>query len=97
MRTLMTELFFGNLNPQNQRIKHGSDYEATEQRIVSLEDKLTKTLDDEQKRTFKLYAENIAEQGEVDLLETFITGFRCGMRLAYEAMDENDGDFTGIP
>ena len=42
-----------------------------------------------------LNAEN--EIGSTLALENFILGFRLGMRLAIESLDEDDGSLTAIP
>ena len=42
-----------------------------------------------------LNAEN--EIGSTLALENFILGFRLGMCLAVEAMDEDDGSLTALP
>ena len=42
-----------------------------------------------------LNAEN--EIGSTLALENFILGFRLGMRLAIESLDEDDGSLTALP
>ena len=42
-----------------------------------------------------LNAEN--EIGSTLALENFILGFRLGMRVAIEALDEDDGSLTALP
>ena len=61
------------------------------------EEKLTALLEGEEKTMLLrlLNAEN--EIGSTLALENFILGFRLGMRVAIEALDEDDGSLTALP
>ena len=61
------------------------------------EEKLTALLEGEEKTMLLrlLNAEN--EIGSTLALENFILGFRLGMRLAIESLDEDDGSLTALP
>ena len=66
-------------------------------RAEQCEEKLTVLLEGEEKTMLLrlLNAEN--EISSTLALENFILGFRLGMRLAVEAMDEDDGSLTALP
>ena len=97
MRDTLENLYFGKITPNEQDITPGSVLADAMDRAEQCEEKLTVLLEGEEKTMLLrlLNAEN--EISSTLALENFILGFRLGMRLAVEAMDEDDGSLTALP
>ena len=97
MRKTLEELFYGNLTPNEQQIPPDSPLQQAMDQAEECEEKLTALLEGEEKTMLLrlLNAEN--EIGSTLALENFILGFRLGMRLAIESLDEDDGSLTALP
>ena len=91
MRDTLEDLYFGKITPNEQNITPGSVLADAMARAEQYEEKLTTLLEGEEKTMLLrlLNAEN--EIGSTLALENFILGFRLGMRLAIESLDEDDG------
>ena len=97
MRDTLENLHFGKITPNEQDITPGSVLADAMDRAEQCEEKLTALLEGEEKTMLLrlLNAEN--EIGSTLALENFILGFRLGMRVAIEALDEDDGSLTALP
>ena len=97
MRNTLEDLYFGKITPNEQDITQGSVLADAMDRAEQCEEKLTTLLEGEEKTMLLrlLNAEN--EIGSTLALENFILSFRLGMRLAIEALDEDDGSLTALP
>ena len=97
MRKTLEELFYGNLTTNEQQITPDSPLQQAMDQAEEYEEKLSALLEGEEKTMLLrlLNAEN--EIGSTLALENFILGFRLGMRLAVEALDEDDGSLTALP
>ena len=94
MRDTLENLYFGNITPNEQDITPGSVLADAIDRAEQCEEKLTTLLEGEEKTLLLqlLNAEN--EINSTMALENFILGFRLGMRLAIEALAEDNGNLT---
>ena len=97
MRKTLEDLFYGNLTPNEQQIILDSPLQQAMDQAEEYEEKLSALLEGEEKTMLLrlLNAEN--EIGSTLALENFILGFRLGMRVAIEALDEDDGSLTALP
>ena len=97
MRKTLEELFYGNLTPNEQQITPDSPLQQAMDQAEEYEEKLSALLEGEEKTMLLrlLTAEN--EIGSTLALENFILGFRLGMRLAIESLDEDDGSLSALP
>ena len=94
MRDTLENLYFGNITPNEQDITPGSILADAIDRAEQCEEKLTTLLEGEEK-TLLLQLLNVENEiNSTMALENFILGFRLGMRLAIEALDEDDGNLT---
>ena len=91
-RDTLEDLYFGNITPNEQDITPGSVLADAMDRAEQCEEKLTALLEGEEKTLLLrlLNAEN--EICSTMALENFILGFRLGMRIAIESLDEDDGN-----
>ena len=84
-------LYFGNITPNDQIVKSGTALKKAMEQSAECEEKLTALLEDKEKALLLrlINAEN--EIGSTMALENFILGFRLGVRMILEALDEDDG------
>ena len=94
MRDTLENLYFGNITPNEQDITPGSVLADAIDRAEQCKEKFTTLLEGEEKTLLLqlLNAEN--EISSTMALENFILGFRLGMRIAIESLDEDDGSLT---
>ena len=92
MRNTLEDLYFGNISPNTQDMAPDSELKRAVDRVARYESQLTEQLNEtEQAILTKL----ISSQHEIDSItarENFILGFRPGVRIMAECMDDNDGD-----
>ena len=91
MRDTLENLYFGNITPNDQIVKSGTALKKAMEQSAECEEKLTALLEDKEKTLLLrlINAEN--EIGSTMALENFILGFRLGVRMILEALDEDDG------
>ena len=94
MRDTLEDLYFGKITPNEQDITPGSILADAMDRAEQCEEKLTALLEREEKTLLLrlLNAEN--EISSTMALENFVLGFRLGMRMTIEALDEDNGNLT---
>ena len=92
MRKTLEDLYYGNITPNEQDMTTGSELKRAVDRVARYESQLTEQLGEtEQTILTKL----ISSQHEIDSItarENFILGFRLGVRMMAECLDDNDGD-----
>jgi len=92
MRKVLEDFYYGNITPNEKEMRPGSELQRAVSTVAQCESQLTEALDEAQQA---LLAELVKAQHEIDGItaaENFILGFRLGVRLMAECMDENDGD-----
>ena len=92
MRKILEDLYFGNIVPYEKRITADSELRHLVKRAADCETRLVEQLNDAEKQTLDTL---ISTQHEIDSTmarEYFILGFRLGVRLMAECMDEDDGE-----
>lgn len=94
MRKILEDLYFGNIVPYEKRIAADSELRHLVKCAADCECRLAEQLNDAEKQTLDTL---IGIQHEIDgtmAREYFILGFRLGVRLMTECMDEDDGELT---
>ena len=92
MRKTLEDLYFGNITPHAQDMAAGSELKQAVARVAHYENQLTEQLDETGQT---ILTKLIRSQHEIDGItarENFILGFRMGVRLMMECMDDDDGD-----
>ena len=92
MRKLLEDLYFGNIVPYEKRITADSELRHLVKRAADCETRLAEQVNDAEKQILDTL---ISTQHEIDSTmarEYFILGFRLGVRLMTECMDEDDGE-----
>ena len=92
MRKTLEDLYYGNITPNEQDMAAGSELKRAVDRVARYESQLTEQLDEAGQM---ILTKLIRSQHEIDSItarENFILGFRLGVRIMAECMDDNDGD-----
>ena len=90
MKRTLVDLWYGNIDPQEQAQANPQVPDLLKL-LERNHDALSKTLNDDQKELLEKYQSCADEISGFCERDSFIYGFRLGMRLAIEALtDEND-------
>ena len=92
MRNTLEDLYYGSITPVKQRIIPDSELKRAMDRVARFESQLTERLDEDGQTILAKLMESQDEADSITALENFILGFRLGVRIMAESMDENDGD-----
>ena len=92
MRKIIEDFYYGNITPCEKIMRPGSTLQRAVNTAAQCENQLTEMLDEV---GHGLLTRLVKAQHEIDsitAIENFILGFRLGVRIMAECMDENDGD-----
>ena len=92
MRKTLEDLYYGNITPSEQQMTPGSEMEKAVARVASCEKQLLERLEETEQDALTKLIRSQHEINSITALENFIMGFRLGIRIMAECMDENDGD-----
>lgn len=96
MRKTLEDFYYGNIVPCERQTAPNSELEKATDRVARYERQLTEQLNEtEQIILVKL----IRSQHEIDSItavENFILGFRLGIRMMTECIDDHDGDIREV-
>lgn len=92
VRKTLEDFYYGNISPNDQDIAPHSDLKRATDRVTRFENQLTEQLDEAGQAILAKLIESQQEIDSITAMENFILGFRLGMRMMAECMDENDGD-----
>ena len=90
MRTLLEELLYGNIYPQEQIKKNKREVKELVSLIGKNREELSATFTDEQKTTLEKYDDCVNEMYGIIEREAFAYGFRLGGKLTLEILYGND-------
>lgn len=96
MRTTLENLYYGNITPNDQQIRPGTPLARAMDQSAECEKKLTDLLDDDAQTLLLNLVNAENEIGSTLAMENFIMGFRLGVQLILEALDEDDGSLIDI-
>ncbi len=93
MKNIITELYYGNIDPQARGFKKDSYLQKQMSILSKSEAELTDKLDGEVKKAFLSFANasNVI-LGESEL-DSFIVGFRLGARFIYDTFVDNTAPY----
>ncbi len=92
MRKTLEGLYYGNIIPNEQQMTPGSELKRAVDRVAKYENQLTEQLEKTEQETLTKLIRSQHEINSITATENFILGFRLGVRLMAECMDDNDGD-----
>ena len=86
MRSILEELFYGNVCPNTDCRSQSKEIKELMGYIADHHDKLMKEITDEQKETFEKFSDCYDELTDINEREIFVYAFRLGMRIAIESL-----------
>ena len=92
MRKTLEDFYYGNITPNTQDMAPHSELKRATDRVSRFENQLTELLDETGQTVLAKLIESQHEIDSITALENFILGFRLGVRMMAESMDDNDGD-----
>ena len=92
MRKTLEDLYYGNITPHAQDMTAGSELKQAVGRVARYESLLTEQLDEAGQTILTKLVRSQHEIDSITARENFILGFRLGVRIMAECMDDNDGD-----
>ena len=90
MRSIIEELYYGNISPSDRDIIRGGKFKNFLKIVTQNEDELMQMLTQAQQETFEKFKDCASELGDKNEMMSFVLGFKLGMRLAVEAMISMD-------
>ena len=96
MKGFIEEFYFGNLEPQARSFTQNTEVASQMEILAENETFLTKNLADEEKIRFLEYVNAWSAVNADSSLDSFINGFRCGARFAYDAFTSTDAPYQNI-
>ncbi len=92
MRSILEDFYYGNITPNEQLMAPDSELKQAADRVARYESQLTEQLEESEKAILEKLIRSQHEIDSITALENFILGFRLGIRMMAECMDDNDGD-----
>ena len=92
MRKTLEDFYYGNITPKTQDMAPHSELKRAVERVALCEKQLEEILDEPGQTILTRLVRSQQEIDSITALENFILGFRLGMRMMAECMDDNDGD-----
>ena len=92
MRKILEDFYYGNITPCEQQMIPGSELKRAVERVAKCEEQLMELLNEESQPILTRLTRSQQEANSITAAENFILGFRLGVRLVAECMDDNDGD-----
>ena len=86
MRSIIEELYYGNISPMDRDIVRGGAYSHILNLVTRNEDELVQTLTQAQQEMFEKFKDCASDLGDKNEMMSFVLGFKLGMRLALEAI-----------
>ncbi len=94
MRKILEDLYFGKIIPFEKRMAASSELQRLAKQASDSESQLTELLNEEGQKLLNVLISAQQEIDRITVMENFILGFRLGVRLMAECMDEDGGDLV---
>ena len=92
MRKTLEDLYYGNISPFQRQMTPDSELKRAVDRVAQYESQLVEQLNETGRTILTRFVRSQHDINSITALENFILGFRLGVRMMAECMDENDGD-----
>ena len=89
MRSILEELFYGNICPNSDCRSHDKETKQLMGYIADHHDNLLSTLNDQQKELLEKFDDCYNELTDINEREIFLYAFKLGMRIAIEVLTSN--------
>ena len=90
MRSILQELWYGNICPQTDSRNNSPEMKELMEYMTRHHDELLKTMTDEQKETFEKFHDCWSEYMSLAEVAIFEYAFRLGARLTMEVQMDNE-------
>ncbi len=94
MRRILEDLYFGKIVPYEKRMAANSELRRLEEKASECESQLTERLNEEERKILNVLSSTQQEIDRITGMDNFILGFRLGVRLMAECLDEDSGDLV---
>lgn len=92
MRKTLEDFYYGNITPCEQQMTPGSDLKRAVDRVAHYESQLMEQLGESEQAILTKLIRSQREINSITARENFILGFRLGVRMMAECLNDNDGD-----
>ena len=89
MRSILEELFYGNICPNSDCRSHNKETKQLMGYIADHHDNLLSTLNDQQKELLEKFDDCWDELTDINEREIFVHAFKLGMRIAIEVLSSD--------
>ena len=96
MRKFLEDFYYGNLAPADQEMVPNSELHRAVGKAADCAEQLMKKLDEAERNILGRLIEAQFTIDSITAEENFILGFRLGIRMMLECMDDNDGNIRGV-
>ncbi len=96
MRKTLEDLHYGNITPCERQMAPDSELKRAVDRVARYESQLAEQLDETERTILSKLIRSQHEIDSITALENFILGFRLGVRMMAECMDQDDGDIREV-
>lgn len=96
MRQFLNDFYYGNITPSERKMAPDSELRQAVGRAADCEDRLIKRLDKAEQELLEELMDAQHLMSCITAQEDFILGFRLGVRMMMECMDDNDGDLSDV-
>ena len=86
MRSILEELFYGNICPNTDCRSHDKETNQLMGYIADHHDNLLSTLNDQQKELLEKFDDCYNELTDINEREIFVYAFKLGMQIAFEVL-----------
>lgn len=96
MRKTLENLYYGNISPSEQQYARNTKYDKAIRTVSEKEEQLKLLLGEKERAMLKEMVTAQITLNGITAEENFILGFRLGMRLGIEIMDDTDSSISTI-
>lgn len=96
MRKTLEDFYYGNIAPGTQQMAPRSELKRAVDRVTRFENQLMEQLGEAGQTALGKLIESQHEINDITARENFILGFRLGVRMMAECMDDNNGDIQEV-
>ena len=93
MNNFIKDFYYGNVDPQARAFKKNSVTKKALDSINDIEEKLTKSLTDDEKKLFLDFVNANSELLGESTLDSFILGFRLGAKFTYDTFISDEAPY----
>lgn len=88
MKPLLEQLYFSEIIPNTAAAPNSAEYNKLIARVFSKEEYFHNILEGDERKAFQSYMEDQSEVNSLNGFENFANGFRLGVRLLLEALEQ---------